>query len=190
MIANLRGKITDRDEGSVLIDVGGVGYAVAVPTRLAAVLPANEEVSLCVYTYVREQALELYGFADKAERELFVLLLSVSGIGPRAALSILNAAEPAALVETIAAGDGSLLTQAPGIGAKTAERAVLELKSKVAGLRFAPVSAATKADAEVTEALLAMGYNRAEARAALESVSSSETDTEKKLRQALKFLAK
>ena len=138
MIGYLRGKILDQTtEGKLLVDVGsgeagGVGYAVSIPmTSQYLSLSAGEPIELYVHTHVREDALDLYGFTAKIEKEIFLTLLTVNGIGPKGALGILSKIEPAHLLQAIINGDKDSLTQIPGIGKKTAERVVLELGDSI-----------------------------------------------------------
>lgn len=198
MIAHLRGRIAHRGAGSVVVDVGGVGYLVQVTG--ATPLPARgEQVELHTSLQVREDSMTLYGFPDRGSLELFELLLSSSGVGPRIALAALGTHRPDTLRTAIAAGDVATLTAVPGIGRKVAERLVLELKDKV-GLP-SPPAADVAADgtpdadpdvrAEVREALLGLGYTAGEAHAALGAVDAGEAgdDPGELLRLALRALA-
>jgi Holliday junction DNA helicase RuvA len=135
MIGYLQGEILENQDGKLMIGIGDrkasgvVGYAVSVPQNASyPLLGTGSPIELFVYTHVREDSLELYGFSSKFEKVLFLLLLNVNGIGPKSALSILSAAEPRSLVDAIIRGDQAFLTHLPGIGKKTAERVVLELK--------------------------------------------------------------
>ncbi len=190
MIAHLRGKVIFAGEKEIVVEVNGVGYALAVSAHTRERIGIDENVSLHVYTYVREQALELYGFTDREEKELFTLLISVSGIGPKAALGILSAAAPATLRESIVCEDVSLLTQVPGVGKKTAQRVVLELKNKVGEYSTTSSQTPLASNREVLEALCGMGYSVAEARQAVNAVDENISDLSEKLRAALKILAK
>jgi Holliday junction DNA helicase RuvA len=181
MIARLRGELLHRTPEALVIDVNGVGYEVHFPEAHHHRLPRlGEEVVLQIHTVVREDAISLYGFLDVAEKELFLLLMGVSGVGPKLARNVLSAATPAEISRAIAAGDVGRLKQLPGIGKKTAERLCLELKEKVDFIPFAgvPVAAVvTSPEAfsdqpsrDALSALMNLGYPAARARQALEQV--------------------
>jgi holliday junction DNA helicase RuvA len=187
MISHLRGTILMRGDDFVVIDVGGVGLRVRVPTTtLAAVGEVGARAAVFTHLHVREDDLSLFGFATQDELELFELLLTVSGIGPRAALGILSAAPPFTVRAAIAQNNLDLLTGIPGIGKKTAQRLVLELKGKIeAGEEleeFSPL------DQEVVAALVNLGYSAAEAQRAARSVPPSVKTVEDRIRAALRYL--
>lgn len=180
MIAKLTGRLDFVGRDHVVIDVGGVGYLVRCPARTLAALPqAGETVSVSVETLVREDAIDLYGFVDPAERDWFRLLMTVQGVGPKAALSLLSALNPADLAAAIAAEDKTMLTRADGVGPKLATRLAMELKDKVGtmtlgrALASAPVVAGAAlggdaAAADAVSALVNLGYRRPEAAGAVE----------------------
>ncbi|HXD74329.1 MAG TPA: Holliday junction branch migration protein RuvA, partial [Vicinamibacterales bacterium] len=142
MIAHLRGAILDKHPNRVVVDVGGVGYDVAVPLSTFYVLgERGAEVSLRVHTHVREDAIALFGFATAMELDLFERLISISGIGPKVGLAVLSGIEPAELVGAIERGDLARLTAIPGVGKKTSERIVLELKDRLPKVQAAPAVA-------------------------------------------------
>jgi Holliday junction DNA helicase RuvA len=185
VIARLSGRPFRRDEQTLVLDVGGVGYLVSA-TRSAMRKARNaDEVALETYLHVREDALQLYGFAEVEERELFEHLLSVSGVGPKVALAIVSGSTPAELRQAIAVEDTARFQAIPGIGKKTAQRVVLELKEKLGadGIEV-PVSTG-KEDALAREALLELGYTISEAEKAL-SDTDPELPPEERVRQALK----
>ena len=200
MIAHLRGRVAHRGAGTVVVDVAGVGYLVHVTG--ATPLPARgEPVELHTSMQVREDSMTLYGFTDRGSLELFELLLSSSGVGPRIALAALGTHRPDTLRAAIAGSDVATLTAVPGIGKKVAERLVLELKDKV-GLPAGGLEPATASDAagggrtadvraEVREALLGLGYSAGEAQEALAAVDaeSAGDDAAELLRLALRSLA-
>ncbi|MBN1573645.1 MAG: Holliday junction branch migration protein RuvA [Deltaproteobacteria bacterium] len=172
MIALLRGRIIQKSLDSIVLDVGGVGYQVFLPLTTYSELPDVEgETSLHIYTYVREDAIVLFGFTSGRERGIFIDLIGISGVGPKAAVAILSGISPAELEDAILAGDPERLTAVPGIGKKTAERIVLELKSKVEkrikkeGIERLDVDSALVSD--VTEALVNLGYKRQQAQVAV-----------------------
>ncbi len=167
MIALLTGRVVQREEGSCILDVNGVGYLVHASTRTLAALPASAEPArLLIETHVRDDAILLYGFADAAERDWFRLLTTVQGVGPKVALAVLSALAPRDLVSAIAAGDRVSLTRAPGVGARLAVRLLTELRDKAGGMPTAPgvaLPAVAPGPAEdAISALLHLGYRRAE----------------------------
>lgn len=169
-------------EGAGLVSVGGVGYAVRVPLSLVESTKAGTTVSLYIHTAVRDDAIDLYGFATEEELAFFKLLTGVSGIGPKSALGILNSGDVAGLKRTIASGDASALHKIFGIGKKSAERIVVELRDKFGGQ-----GVAVGTDAEVIEALVALGYRVEESRDAAK-VSAAGGDVRERLGAALKYL--
>lgn len=167
-----------------MLDVGGVGYLVQATPRALARAAAGGEVVLDTYLYVREDALQLYGFADAEERELFAQLLSVSGVGPKVALAILSASSPQELRQAIARGDTARFQAIPGIGRKTAQRVVLELK----GALEAGETTAVDPDQVAREALVELGFSPAEADRALAGVDPA-LPPEERVRLALRRVA-
>jgi Holliday junction DNA helicase RuvA len=171
MIARLTGRPVARDEQTLVLEVAGVGYLVSATRSAMRKSRKAGEVSLETYLHVREDAMQLYAFAEAEERELFEHLLSVSGVGPKVALALVSGSSPAELRQAIAAEDTARFQAIPGIGKKTAQRVVLELKEKL-GVDDVPVPAASgKEDVLAREALIELGYSIAEAERAL-----SETD--------------
>lgn len=171
---------------------GGIGYKIAVPEETLLKLPEKGgEVKLWTHLYVREDALELYGFIHFAELELFETLIAISGIGPRGALGILGVAPVDTLKKAIATGDTSYLTRVSGIGRKTAEKIVLELREKMAGKGVLAVEAPELRDeADALDALIQLGYSQREAREALQQVPKNIVGAEKRLKEVLKMLGK
>jgi Holliday junction DNA helicase RuvA len=170
VIAQLRGRLLRKAAGDVVVDVGGVGYRVFIPVstfyRLGEV---GSEASLLVHTHVREDALSLFGFLTREEQELFELLIGVAGVGPKLAVNVLSGIETPELEQALASGDLARLTRIPGVGRKTAERLVLELKDKVKALPRAPAETGAAAGApsamkeDLLSALANLGYSRGEA---------------------------
>lgn len=188
MIARLRGRVSARADGATVVDVGGVGYLVhAVPSvhRLAAA--AGGDVTLEVHTVVREDALQLYGFAAAEERELFELLLGVNGIGPKVALAIVSGSTPAELRRAIARDDVKRFQAIPGVGLKTAQRVVLELKEKLTIGSVADATDAGETDL-ARDALVNLGWSLVEAERALADVDRSLSHSEQ-VREALRRAA-
>ena len=163
MIGQLRGRLADKRPNQVMVDVGGVGYLVAVPlSTFAALGELHTEVTLLIHTHVREDALSLYGFLSSREKHFFELLLGASGVGPSLALKILSGMSVEELVPAIRTGDVARLTKIPGVGRKTAERMVVELKDKLEAVTIAEEKLpASKADveADVISALTNLGYD-------------------------------
>lgn len=197
MIAFLRGRLLEKQPNRIVLDVNGVGYDVAVPLSTYYVLgePAAE-VSLRVHTHVREDALSLFGFATRLEQELFERLIAISGIGPKVALSVLSGIEPPEFVRAVQTGDVARLTSIPGVGKKTAERIVLELKDRLPrAVAATPVgddaAPATTRD-DLLSALINLGYHRPLAEKAVDAATkrSAGGDFEQLLRQALRELAR
>ncbi len=165
MIAFLRGLLLERAPGRIVLEINGIGYEVFVPISTYTRLPANENAlaELLIHTHVREDALQLYGFATGLEKALFEKLISVSGIGPRLALSILSGLPAEELSAAIRASDHARLTAIPGVGKKTAERVVLELKDKLPSGGETPAAPLASAAADVLSALVNLGYARNQA---------------------------
>jgi holliday junction DNA helicase RuvA len=172
MIGLLRGRLLEKRPNQVILDVGGVGYLVAVPLpTFAALGELHAEVTLLIHTHVREDALSLYGFLSAREKHLFELLLGASGVGPSLALKILSGMNVEELVPAIRGGDLARLTKIPGVGRKTAERMVVELKDKleaVAAEAERPAAASPAGvEADVKSALINLGYDERTAEAAV-----------------------
>ena len=196
MIAFVRGELAAKGEDYAVIDVGGIGYEIQVTTSDASAMPGEgDPVTLFTYMYVREDVIGLYGFLSRDDLTVFKLLLTVSGIGPRGALGLLSALNASQLRMAILAEDVKSITRAPGIGAKTAKRLIVELKDKMDLADFIPAqdtavsasSAASETGREVVMALVALGYSRSDAMRAVQSVPASDAmDEEELLKRALK----
>lgn len=171
MIAYLRGNILSKTPQTVVIETGGIGYEVAISIPTFTALPAeNEPVALFIYTHVREDALALFGFMSPMEKRLFEKLLSISGIGPKLALTVLSGLSSERLIAAIHGQDHATLTRIPGVGKKTAERIVLELKDKIEAVGASPSSSsASPLTEDVLSALVNLGYARAVALKAVEA---------------------
>jgi Holliday junction DNA helicase RuvA len=190
MIASLRGRVVSAGAGRVVLDVGGVGYdlfATSSAVRLAAAA-GDGEITVITYLHVREDALQLFGFAQPAERELFELLLGVSGVGPKASLAIVSGYEPDQIRRAVATADHALFTSISGIGKKTAERVVLDLKDKVGTVPIAVAEGApahaVNGHAAARDALVGLGMTVSEAESALREVDP-ELPLEERVRRAL-----
>lgn len=196
MIAFIKGKIADIQAGSVILDVGGIGYRVQVPLSLQYNLPARgSELMLHTSLVVRDDVFYLYGFQSENELDFFLKLLNVSGVGPRGALAMLSAYTPSELGRAIASEDIPLLTRVSGIGKKTAGRIILELKDKVSDLITAsdhPESISIGREIDALEALEALGYSPLEARRAVKEAQSDleNPQVEQLVKSALRLLMK
>jgi len=199
MIAFLRGKLLEKHPNQVIVDTSGVGYDVVIPVSTFSALPdTGSEVQLRIHTHVREDALALFGFFTSEEKTLFEKLISVSGIGPSLAIKVLSGLATPAIIDAIRGGDVAQLVRIPGVGKKTAERMVLELKEKLEGLgggavpvvssRAEPVLSAVEQD--VLSALLNLGCQRAAAEAAVRKAKVAEPDSgfEPLFRKALELV--
>jgi Holliday junction DNA helicase RuvA len=197
MIGQLRGRLAEKRPNQVLVDVGGVGYVVLVPlSTFAALGDLHTEVTLLIHTHVREDALSLYGFVSSREKHLFELLISASGVGPSLALKILSGMSVDELVPAIRGNDLARLTKIPGVGRKTGERMVVELKDKLEAVvvmeaERPAASSPAGVEADVVSALINLGY---EARVAEKTVEEARKESgaanfEKLLRAALQALS-
>ena len=198
MIALLRGTLAYKSSDHVIIDVGGVGYRLFIPLSTFYSLPETGDVSLFTHTHVREDALLLYGFLSLEEKELFGILISISGVGPKLAVNILSHIPAKGLKRAIASGDIKRLSSLPGIGKKTAERLVLELKDKVGPIHDLPEADDVQSKTsggdisnDVISALINLGYKENQARKVLESMElAPDLTMEEALKGALKVLVR
>lgn len=200
MFYYVEGTVAVNQPGLAVIDCAGVGYAVNTSQTTGASLSLGKSARLYTYLYLREGIMELYGFADQEELNCFKLLIGVSGVGPKAALAILSTAPTSQVALSIITGDAKLLTRAPGVGKKIAQRICLELKDKLTKEResgsFAdlPATTPTAGDAatavsEAVAALMVLGYSQAEAMNAMEGMELAEASSEEIIRACLKKLA-
>jgi Holliday junction DNA helicase RuvA len=197
VIAHLRGRILEKQPNRIVVDVAGVGYDVSVPlSTFYGLGEPGGEIALRIHTHVREDALALYGFATRLEQDLFERLISISGIGPKVALAVLSGIEPPELVRAIERADLARLTAIPGVGRKTSERIVVELKDRLPrAAAAAPGVAAVDAPLikdDVLSALINLGYHRPLAEKAVEAAVrvTEDGDFERTLKQALRELAR
>lgn len=185
MIASVHGRVIARSADHVVVEVAGVGYKVFVPRHPGS--PGDDEVLLHTHHVVREDAQLLFGFESREELALFEMLISVSGVGPKAAIAILSVSRPADVASAIAAGDAATLAKAPGVGKKTAERLIVDLRSKMGHVVMGPDGTELADADEAVTALRALGYTVAEAQAALRGVPpASKASTEVRLAIALR----
>lgn len=188
MIASLRGTVSYLDDRYAILDVNGVGYKVFLTSDTIHGLKTGAMEKLWTHLAVREDSMDLYGFPDKREKDLFELLIGISGIGPKGALNVLSAVSTDALVNAIQTGSTAHLVKISGIGRKTAEKIVLELSDKLGGLADEDYIAGMSSDMDAMEALKSLGYDTEEAREALKKVAKDITDTGAKVKAALKML--
>ena len=186
MIRMVRGQVVARGRDYLVIDVAGVGYKVFVPEPAALEANANEEITLHTYLQVREDALNLFGFADADELAMFELLLSVNGVGPKVALAALGVLNPDMLRMAVANEEPAMIARVPGVGKRTAEKIVLELRDKVKQVSgIQALAAASDDDTEVIDALISLGYSVVEAQRAVQKLPKDAVGVEERLRLAL-----
>ena len=190
MIAHVFGKVAEKFNGSLVIDVHGVGYEVSVATNDFDAVILDQEVKFYTYHHVREQSEELFGFSSLAAKKLFEMLITVQGVGPKAALAILSLGDAEQVRNAIANADSSFVQKATGVGKKTAERVVVDLSDKVGlpthyGRTETPLQTKLNTSDEALEALMALGYTLADATKALESVDIN-LPTSQRVTEALK----
>ena len=197
MIGLIRGRIADKQPNTLIVDVQGVGYEVHVP--LSTFYDAGDtgaEVTLRIYTHVREDALQLYGFLTELERQLFEKLIGISGIGPKLAIAVLSGMDPRELMTSVQRGDVARLTGIPGVGKKTSERIVLELRDRLAQLPgavpadAAPIDGGDRVRSDLLSALQNLGYHRPQAEKAVDATlqTMSNPTFEHALKAALREL--
>ena len=185
MIGSIKGKIIFKNDKFLIIETNGIGYKINVsPGTLLKAKKTGDKISFWTHLHVREDALDLYGFLDRKELEFFEMLINVSGIGPKSALAILSIASIEILKKAINANDTSYLTKISGIGRKTAEKIVIELRDKIGEEK---TGGSLQYELDALEALKSLGYTQSEAREALKKVSAG-SDTNAKIREALKIL--
>lgn len=192
MIAHLRGKLLSKHPNQAIIEAAGVGYEVNITIPTFSDLPAlGSDVALFIHTHVREDALALFGFLRPEEKQLFEKLISVSGIGPKLAITILSGMQAEAMVAAIKGNNVALLTRIPGIGKKTAERMILELRDKLEAFGVPAAAVASPVEEDVLSALVNLGYNRAVVEKALAQLGDKSAQPFDALfRRALAALAK
>ena len=201
MFYYVKGELVHAGDGFAVVDCGGIGYKITVSATTLSALPVSEmqtgcpEVKLLTYLLVREDALELFGFYTSEELDIFKLLIGVSGVGPKAAMSILSLLPPASLADAITSQNVKMISRAPGVGVKTAQRIVLELSGKLitvadtASNGRSPSAPRSASLGEAQDALMVLGYTRAEAQSALKSVpDAQDKSTEELIKSALSRL--
>ncbi len=189
MIAKLTGTLDFLRDSYAVVDVGGVGYKVFVTAHTLGMIAGKTNVQFYIHTYVREDILALYGFVEFEELEMFELLISISGIGPKAALGILSIADPKTVRTAVLNEDPAILTRVSGVGKKTAERVILELKNKIADIPMHEKNQIVS-DGDALEALVTMGYSVSQARETLKEISPDIKDVGERVKMALKNLGR
>ena len=191
MISYLEGKILDKNEKFFVVDVNGVGYKIFSHSGILEKIPEKgQNVKIWAHLYVREDAMELYGFLNKEELEFFEILISISGIGPRSALGILEVAPVSSLKQAIVSEDETFFTKVSGIGRKTAQRLILELKSKLAKTVVLEKGGSFKEMGDAFEALVALGYRQSDVRRILNELPKDIKSAEAKVKEVLKRLGR
>jgi Holliday junction DNA helicase RuvA len=192
MIATFTGEVTLITNDSLVVRNGGIGLRIFVPTMLVARLKVGDPVGLHTYLVVREDMLSLYGFETIEERDFFVLLLGVNGVGPRIALAILSVLDPDAIRRAVVSEISDIFARVPGVGKKTAQKILLHLQGKIKAQGYEAIpSPASEVDAEVISALTGLGYSVVEAQTALQAIPrDTPIDTEIRLRLALQYFSK
>ena len=192
MFSYIKGSLECVNSAYAVVENGGIGYKINMPFRESSALSLKSEVKLHIYTHIREDAFELFGFISEESLEIFELLLSVSGIGPKAATAILDTFSPSEFISAVSSGDAKSITKASGIGAKTAQRIVLELADKLKGFSSADFTVSNAASNvpgsmsdEAIGALVSLGYSEAQARGAVLSVKNA-SNVEELIKLALK----
>ena len=191
MISYLEGKVRHKDTKFIILDVNGVGYKVFSTESMLNEAKSGSLLGVWTYLAVRENALDLYGFKEKESLDFFEFLITISGIGPRTALGVLNVAKVLTIKQAVSSGDISYLTKVSGIGKKIAEKIILELRDKFEGEDFSGGEAGFKGESDAIEALKSLGYAEREAREALKKVrgeGKGELTTGEKVKRALKIL--
>jgi Holliday junction DNA helicase RuvA len=193
MIAHIQGKIVEKTPTDVVIDCGGVGYHINISLHTYSLLPSTESIKLYTYLQIKEDAHTLFGFVEKSEREIFKMLLSVSGIGASIARTMLSSLEPKQVIQAIAVGDVAAIQSIKGIGAKTAQRAILDLKDKVLKLYDVDevsISHNNRNKDEALSALEVLGFNKKLAEKVVDKIVNLDSDAtvESIIKQALKNL--
>jgi Holliday junction DNA helicase RuvA len=188
MISRVTGQIIYKSDKFIITETNGIGYKIFSTTDLISKTKENETVKIWTYLAVRENALDLYGFADKKELDFFELLITISGVGPKTALNILNVASIDSLRQAISSGETAHLTKVSGLGKKMADKIVLELKGKLGS--YEEVEMGLKEEIDALEALKSLGYSHRDAREALQEISKDLKSTSDRVKAALKHLGK
>jgi len=191
MIASLKGRISDKGTDFAVIEVGGLGYQVYIPSTFLDELRIGESVFLFTYLVVREDSMTLFGFSSSEERDYFNILMGVSGVGPRLALVTLSTLNPDAIRRAVFSEQPEIFTRVPGIGKKSAQKIALHLQDRIKAVDgLEPISKLDDTDTQVLEALVALGYSIVEAQAALQTIPrDAPDDVEARIRMALQYFS-
>jgi Holliday junction DNA helicase RuvA len=191
MIASLQGTVSSKEDDSIVVNIGHVGIHVYVPVSMFNSLSQGDVVSLYTHLVVREDSLTLFGFESREEKEIYILMLGVSGIGPKLALAAISTLSPEAIRRAVFQEQAEVFSRIPGVGKKTAQKVLLHLQDKVGAMDdLSMVASMTDVDTDVLEALTALGYSVVEAQAAIQSIpKDSPTDTEARLLIALQYFS-
>lgn len=190
MIGYLQGTVIFKDSHILLINVGGVGYKVFTPLSVITSINLNDKLSVFTFTHVKDDAIELYGFPTQKDLLFFELLLGVSGVGPKTALSVFGRGKLSQIKEAVVKGDVDFFMAVPRLGRKNAQKIIIELRPKLGSLAELDLTVEGSESKELIDALKSLGYDREEAKEAYKSIKDLEGTTEQKLRQALKALGK
>ena len=190
MIYSLSGRVAEKNGQFAVIEVGGIGFKVFSTQGNLTALPLSEDVHIFCHYYLREDSASLYGFLAAEELRIFEMLIAISGIGPKSALGILNVASPDKLLAAIKEGRVELLTKVSGVGRKTAERVILELRGKIESPQGEELVRAMESDADIEDALVNLGYGRPQIREAVKKIDPRFVKLEDRLRATLKILKK
>ena len=193
MIAFVKGKVADISDRSIIIETQGVGYEISTTTdTLAAAMMAGVGTELALFThlFVREDSMELYGFKTRGELSFFQMLITVSGVDPRSSVAIISLGSIDSIQRAIGSGDATYLTSVSGIGRKTAEKIIIDLRDKLAALGHAALDGELAGESDVIEALTKLGYSKEEARRALKHVGPQAATLNEKIKEALKHIGK
>ena len=188
MISRITGEVIHKADKFVIIETNGLGYKVFCTTELISKIIEGENTKIWTYLAVRENALDLYGFSEKRELDFFELLITISGVGPKTALNILNVANVDSLRKAVSTGETAHLTKVSGLGKKMADKIVLELKGKIGS--YEEVALGQKEEMDALEALKSLGYSHKDAREALQEIDKSHITTSARVKAALKHLGK
>jgi Holliday junction DNA helicase RuvA len=188
MISQITGEIIHKADKFVIVETNGIGYKVFATTELLSMAKLDEKIKIWTYLAVRENALDLYGFSNKKELDFFELLITISGVGPKTALNILNVANVDSLRKAISTNETAHLTKVSGLGKKMADKIVLELKGKLGS--YEEVALGLKEEIDALEALKSLGYSHKESREALQEIDKAITSTSGRVKAALKHLGK
>lgn len=186
MIASIDGKIMYKDIRFAVVEVGGVGYKIFLSLASLVKTKIGENAKFWTHLHVREDAMELYGFLEKSELEFFESLISISGIGPKSALGVISLAPVTTLRRAISSGDTSYLTKVSGIGRKTAEKIILELRDKFVADKISDIGTEMEHDSDILDALLSLGYTQKEARDMVQKIPANIKGRENRLKEALR----